>query len=376
MRFLRFSGGAVLMANALMLGAGTPAMAGREAMKLDDIQVVGTHNSYKMAIPAPELDIIRQRDPKNAIELDYAHPPLTEQLDMGLRQIELDVVYDPAGGRYARPLLPDAAKDLPGDTPYDVSTMNAPGLKVMHIPDVDVRSTCAAFVVCLQQIRAWSDRHPAHVPILIILNVKDGNAAVPGGVVPLPFDADAFAALDKEILSVFPAERLVTPDQVRGRHKTLREGVLAGGWPRLSDARGKFLFALDAGSDKVRTYMRGHSSLEGLPIFVNSIDENAPHAAYFTLNEPVKDFARIVADVKAGFVVRTRADAGTREARTNDVGRRAAALASGAQYISTDYPSPRTDFGPYYVRLPKGAIARCNPVRIKGRCVAVGAKTD
>jgi hypothetical protein len=342
-----------------------------DTLRLNDLQVVGTHNSYKSAIPPDELAIIRQQSKTAALELDYAHEPLPLQLDMGGRTIELDVVYDPAGGRYAHPLLPAMTAGKPGSVPYDASEMGLPGFKVLHVTDVDMRSQCARFVVCLNQIKNWSDAHSGHVPILITINAKDDDDIVPGGVSQLPFDAAAFDALDAEIRSVFSAGDLITPDQVRGTAATLRDAVRRNGWPSLDAARGKFLFALDEGPKKVRIYMRGHASLEGLPMFVNSIGENAPHAAYFTLNYPVRDFARIRAAIRAGFIVRTRADEGTHEARETDVKRREAAFASGAQYVSTDYPKPRPEFGPYAVQLPESPPARCNPVRRDTICKIV-----
>ncbi len=330
-------------------------------LRLNQLQVVGTHNSYKRAIPPAELAMVREHSQKDAIELDYAHRPLAEQLDSGMRALELDVVYDPQGGRYAHPLLPTFAAQHGAADPYDSSAMALPGFKVLHIPDIDVRSQCATFVLCLRQIKAWSEAHPGHVPILITMNAKQGEADMPGGVAPLPFDAAAFDALDGEIRSAM-GDRLITPDMVRGSHKTLRDAVLAGNWPDLAAARGKVFFALDEDPAVVTVYMRGHASLEGLAMFVNSISADAPHAAYFTFNDPIGEVARIKAAVNAGFVVRTRADAGTREARRNDTARRDAAFASGAQYISTDYPMPRAEFGSYRVVLPEDPPARCNPV--------------
>jgi hypothetical protein len=372
---------------ALMAALGVPAFAAETCdsttalegpcraidagLKMNDIQVVGTHNSYKRAIPPAELALIRQRSAPAAIELDYGHRPLAEQLDLGMRALEIDVVYDPQGGRYARPLLPAIAAKLGPDEPYDAAAMMQPGFKVMHVPDVDVRSQCATFVLCLQQIKAWSQAHPDHVPLVITMNAKAGESDMPGGVALLPFDAAAFAALDAEILSVFDSEHLVVPDSVRGKYSTLREGALAEGWPKLSEVRGKVMFVLDEGEETIGIYMRGHSSLEGLPMFVNSTGETAPHAAFFILNDPIADAARIKADVKAGFMVRTRADSGTHEARENDTARRDAAFASGAQIISTDYPEPRRDFGPYQAALPKDGPARCNPVRRDKACLPV-----
>ena len=329
-----------------------------KGLHVNDMQVVGTHNSYKVAIPAVELAMIRAKSEDGAKSLDYSHLPLVKQLDLGMRQVEIDFLYDPEGGRYAHPLLPQKS-----GVAYDATDMDKPGFKVLHMPDVDVRSHCATFILCLTQIRAWSDAHPDHVPILIMMNAKDGKPSTEGGVTPLPYDATAFDALDAEIRSVFGPGQLITPDDVRGTAKTLRAGVLAGGWPSLETSRGKVFFALDEGPAKVEIYMRGHTSLEGLPIFVNAISEDADHAAYLTLNDPVKQFDRIQADVRAGFIVRTRADDSTTEARSNDHTRFEKALASGAQYISTDYPTPRIDFSPYVIALPTDAPARRNPLR-------------
>lgn len=327
------------------------------SLGMTDLQAIGTHNSYKIAIPPAELKMIASRSEPAARALDYGHLPLKDQLDLGMRQLEIDVLYDPDGGRYSRPALPRLS-----GVAYDATGMDKPGYKVLHMPDADVRSHCATFVLCLTQIKAWSDTHPNHVPILIMMNAKDGKSTVDGGADAISYDAAAFDALDAEIRAVFGPDKLITPDMVRGNHKTLREGVLAGGWPKLNTARGKVFFALDEGPAKVAVYMRGHTSLEGLPVFVNSVNEAADHAAYFTLNDPLKQFDRIKAAVKAGFIVRTRADAETVEARTNDLSRLEAALKSGAHYISTDYPTARVEFSPYKVALPDGAAARTNPV--------------
>src|SRR6185437_13562249 len=115
-----------------------------------------------------------------------------------------------------------------------------------------------------------------------------------------------------------------------------------GAWPTLKQARGKIMLAMDEGPDVVAVYRGNRRSLEGRMMFVN-IDEASPAAGYITLNEPIKQQARIQAAVKSGIVMRTRADADTWEARRNDTAPREAAFTSGANYISTDYrhPDPR-----------------------------------
>ena len=337
--------------------------AAERPVRLTDLQSIGSHNSYKMAIPEPVLAMISLSSPEAAAALDYAHLPLDQQLDLGMRQLELDLYHDPEGGRYGDPLWPRLIARPNANEQFDAAKHSPPGFKVLHVQDLDARSQCTRFVTCLSQINHWSLAHPDHVPLLILINAKQDEIEVPGATKPLLFDAAAFDQLDAEIASVFERSRLIVPDDLRGDSASLREAVLTTGWPALSDTRGRLIFALDESPAVVTTYMRGKTSLEGLTMFINSIGETADHAAYFTLNEPLSQSAEIQAAVKQGFLVRTRADADTVEARSGDTTRREAALASGAQYVSTDYYLPRPDFSDYKVALPDEQITRCNPVR-------------
>jgi hypothetical protein len=341
-------------------------------LHLNDILTVGTHNSYKAAIPRATMSLIRMGASDAAKELDYSHLPLADQLDDGARAIELDVVYDPAGGLYRNPVAAAMTGErLPDDY---AKTMSKPGFKVMHVQDIDFHSVCLTFVDCLKNLKTWSDVHRDHVPILVTVNAKDDEIDMPGSVTPLKFDSAAFDALDAEIRSVMSPADLITPDDVQGAAPTLRDAVLAKGWPTLGETRGKFLFALDEDGAKLKIYIGGRKSLEGRAMFVNAPEES-PAAAYLTLNE-ITDVPRIKDDVRKGFIVRTRADADTKEARANDTLRRDKALASGAQYVSTDYMRPDARFGPYQARMPDGMVAACNPVRAAGRCAGIPVEAD
>jgi len=334
-------------------------------LRMNDIVTVGTHNSYKQSLSAAELALIASRNPKAAESIDYGHRSLTEQLDAGVRQLEIDVYHDPVGGRFASPKGPAlSGRRLPDGF---AALMGEPGLKVFHIPDIDPHSLCQPFTACLAEIRRWSDDHPGHVPLMIMINAKQDASPLPGGTGALPFDEAAFDNFDREVRGMLPPGKLITPDDVQGRYPTLRDAVLAGNWPTLAQARGKIWFALDEGPAVVATYRGKRRSLEGRVMFIN-IDEKSPAAAYMTLNEPQQDADNIRAAVTAGFIVRTRADANTVEARANNTGPRDAALSGGAQYISTDYIWPDRRLGDYQVRLPGGAIALCNPVRAPGAC--------
>jgi Phosphoinositide phospholipase C, Ca2+-dependent len=92
-----------------------------------------------------------------------------------------------------------------------------------------------------------------------------------------------------------------------------------------------------------------------------------PDCAFIEENDGIPEEIAVL--VRKGYLVRTRTDADTKEARTGSTVRRYAALASGAQLLSTDYPAsePATWTG-YYVTLPHGDVARCNPVNQPASC--------
>ena len=335
------------------------------AIRLNEIQVLGTHNIYKTAIDAPLMRLLKLEDPAQARALDYAHPPLTEQLDAGLRSLELDVFHDPEGGRYAEPhgLTLMAEQGAAPDRPYDPDgRMEAPGFKVLHVQDIDFRTNCLTLQRCLQAVRQWSDAHPNHVPIIITMNLKDGPIDRPGFTRPLPFDRAALDALDDAVRRALGPERLITPDDVRGDYPTLEAAVRAGQWPRLDAARGRVLLVLDESGEKLARYRTGHPSLRGRALFGN-FEAGTPEAAVRIVNDPLGAGTTIRRLVAEGYMVRTRADANTVEARQGDTRRRKAAFASGAHVVTTDYYRPDPSFGTgYRVALPGGPPARCNPI--------------
>lgn len=358
----------------LLAGAPTSAPAGAVTtppdLRLNQVQVVGSHNSYKITA-SPEETAIRRAAIGDADDLmQYTHAPLPEQLsEQAVRQIELDVFRDDEGGKYAEPLL----RQVAGHGPHDPA-MQEPGTKVLHVQDVDYRSTCLSLVACLEAVEAWSDAHPDHLPIAILLELKDSPLELGDleFVVPDPWTAEAMDALDDEIRSVVPADEVITPDDVRGGAATLEGAVTGDGWPTVEESRGKVLFLMDNGGSRRTDYLDGHPSLEGRVMFTNSTPGQAD-AAFVKVNQPRGNVGHIQGLVEAGYVVRTRADADTIEAREGDTSGREAAFESGAQWVSTDYPVPEyaAPFGTgYVVQVPGGTIARCNPVTAPPGCVS------
>lgn len=342
-------------------------------VRLNQIQVIGSHNSYHSGLAPSEAAWLEKRNPKSAASLDYRHPPLDVQFSNGVRQVEIDVYADVQGGRYAHPANVKFISEmgLPADPPFDPTGLFLkPGFKVIHAQDVDYRSNCQPFTGCLQVILNWSNAHPGHLPIFVLIETKEGRTRPEYQMEPEKFTPAVFDALDKEIRSVFGRDNMIVPDDVRAKHTTLEEAVLAGEWPSLDSARGKVVFLLDqrkAGP----AYLTGHPSLKGRVIFTNA-EPGSPDAAFVEVNDPLKNPALIPSLVRKGYLIRSRTDGDTVQARSGDTTQRDGAMTSGAQILSTDYPfNEKASWSGYSVSFPKGDIARCNPLFHLPDCSAI-----
>lgn len=338
-----------------------------DGVRVNQIQVIGSHNSYKQQIEDPLMRITLSRD-SSTLGLDYRHIPINEQLDLGLRGLEIDILHDPQGGRFNAPLgLRLLAENGVSAKPYDtLGELSKGGLKVLHVPDVDFRSHCLTFVNCLQEVKEWSQRNPDHIPIIITINPKETGIEEPGAAKVLPFTSPALDSVDREILSVFSTSELITPDLVQGEFTSLRESVTTVGWPSVESSKGKILFVFDADPLLTSEYIKG--GLKGKPMFPN-VGKDHPHAGFFIMNDPKDQHQEIQRLVKSGFMVRTRADADTKEARTGDLSRLESAIASGAQLISTDYYLAKlSPSGKFQITLQNGSYESCNPLIAPVQC--------
>ncbi|MCX2585313.1 MULTISPECIES: phosphatidylinositol-specific phospholipase C1-like protein [unclassified Pedobacter] len=333
-------------------------MTKKEDLPINQIQVIGSHNSYKQAINPALFKVFKSQDTTAANALDYEHIPMPAQLDLGLRNLEIDVYADEKGGKYAHP---KGFEQVKGQPAFDQQgEMNAPGFKVLHVPDLDFRSSALTFKTALQQLKKWSLAHPGHTPVFITLEAKDDTIRSKGFTIPEVFTSKTFDQLDAAILENLGPDKVITPADVRGKYKTLEAAVLHQNWPLLSKATGKFMFVLDAAGRKRSTYIANHASLTGRVMFANA-DPGTPEAAMMIRNNP-KD-KQIPELVKKGYIIRTRADADTKQARKNDYSDFEAACQSGAQIITTDYYQKSTHFtSTYAISFPGGKYFRRNPL--------------
>ncbi len=264
-------------------------------LRVTDGQVLGTHNSYHL-----------RDDPMVTEEWDYDHLPLDEQAGLqGVRQFELDV-HQEADGSFT----------------------------VYHAFGLDDVSTCPTLSECLATLRGWSQAHPAHFPMFVLIEPKDDA----GGE---PIDLDL---LDAAVLADWPDP--FTPAELLGTHATLLDAVRLDGWPTLDRLRGRVIFHLLDSGDHRDAYVG-----PGRPMFTQPLDTSDPNAAFFLLDDPTD--VSIPSVVAAGFLVRTRIDEALGAAVSMD---------SGAHTLSTDYP------GEY--AFSDGSPVRCNPVHVHADCTA------
>ncbi|KAF2469721.1 uncharacterized protein BDR25DRAFT_304186 [Lindgomyces ingoldianus] len=374
----------LVSASVVLLANGPfPAAASTHSdLRLNHIQVIGTHNSYHREINLAERTIFEKfvPSPQNYY---YSHSMLSDQLQYQfVRSLELDLHSDEKGGLYYPPLIWTLSNLTDEQRPFNGEVLKKPGIKVFHVTDFDPNAVCHTFIDCLKNLKTWSDANPTHVPILIDLELKtDADACIIGGVCAEEaknWTLSRLLNIDQEIRSVLPAKQLLTPDDVRQKGLTLEQSVLQHGWPRLDDVRGKFMFYFDNDpkanitTDPRNLYTaNGHESLQNRTIFTNAL-EGSPDCAFIKHNQPVgADLVEIQRLVKKGYIVRTRADEPISTVLAKNTTMRDSAFKSGAQIVSTDFPvyrlAARWDWD-YVTQLEGVKVARCNPVTAPGWC--------
>jgi hypothetical protein len=286
-------------------------------LRLQHIQAKSTHNSYHVETAGNQLQA-----------WDYTMQPLDVQAgEQGVRHVELDISLGEDGAFH-----------------------------VFHIAVLDAQTTCELFTDCLKTIKGWSDAHRGHHLFVVQIEPKDAVQTDYEGY---------FAKLHAEIRTVWPEGRILTPAVVQGTAATLGEAVAKNGWPTLGATRGKVMFTMDNSADMQKAYTHDRKSLDGRILFPDSAPGD-PFAAYAVRNDP-HDATAIGKALAANMLVRTRADSDSVEAASNDHKNQDAALASGAHFISTDYPAKLAG-KEYFLAIPGGTPSRCNPITAPKNC--------
>lgn len=311
------------------------------ALKLNQIQYLSSHNSYRKHTDPIIYKFLKNFEgllPYNLTEWEYDHVDIYTQLERyGVRHVELDIYGDKEGGRfYERAGYTWTARDAASN----VEALKQPGLKILHLPDVDFETHYYTFKEALTDIKRWSDNYPDHLPVYIMIETKTETIgeylSFLGFVKSEKWDEENIAAIENEILQVFPKNKIITPDDVRGSRATLREAVIEDGWPTIGESRGKVMFMLD-GESFSKTYRGNNLSLEGKLIFTNASGPNQPDAAFIKRNNP--DSLDIQSLVQQGFLVRSMIG-GLSEAQSGSYAKFEMGKSKGVHFLSTDYYKP------------------------------------
>jgi hypothetical protein len=303
---------------------GPPADPGCEAegaldgtVTYADVQSVGTHNSYHVE-PATVFDDSHR----------YTHPPLTTQLELGVRTFELDVHARTDGG-----------------------------FSVFHLPVIDPETTCADLADCLGELKAWSDAHRCHVPILVWIEPKD---EIDGAIEGLELLEGRMQDLDDALGGVWPDARVIRPGDLLRGAPDLATAIAEQGWPLLREMRGKIIFALLDSGARREEVLAADPVLGTGRLFVDG-EIGEPWSVFFKVNNAVADRQAVEAARAGGGIVTSNA---SDEASDAAAAEWAAAWEAGPHHVCSDFVDPG---GAYVASLAEGS-PRCERARVEGGC--------
>jgi hypothetical protein len=146
---------------------------------------------------------------------------------------------------------------------------------------------------------------------------------------------------------VFGREKLLTPGDLRSEYASINERLNRIGWPYLNDCLGKIIFILQGNNDMF--YKQSIDRKEERVMFVYS--EPGEINTAFVIRNSSQGIENEISDLAKKFIVRTRTDAGTHQARANDYSDYHSVLKSNAQIISTDYYKADLRWSSYEIKL-------------------------
>ncbi len=303
-----------------------------DGVKINEIAVIGTHNSYQM-LPTPQKYAFEKylmfiSGGKKGTKLNFEMDPYTVQLECGIRNLEIDI----------------ETVDKDGEISFIVT----------HSPISDNTSSAYDFAKGLSEIALWSDNNPKHLPVYLLIEPK---GEVPSINNMKDFSVEYAKELDEIIREVL-GDRLLTPEQTMGKYQSFEEMRMADGWPSLKDVAGKIIVLLHP-CDVTDEYINIDTSLASQAMFpmlrFDSIDK--PYASFILDNEPeaaTENNKKTIGE--KNLMVRTRADnyPAFNEERYEYTDN------CGSHIITTDYP-PRNvrpedhiyDFDGYTIKLLK-----------------------
>ncbi len=275
--------------------------------KLNEIRYIASHNSYKTGL-TPETKYF-YHGPLAAImgkQYDYIFDTITEQLNAGIRSIELDA--------------------------NKVKTADGFRIECLHSDMLETNSTMIDFDKGLKEIRMWMDRNENALPIIVLVEPKGGKK----------FDLEAFDKFDEMLFNNF-GEKLVTPKKLLDAAgvSDFDEFRAKNAYPTVESLKGKIIFLLHE-KDSLETYMQRDPDMQksamNIALDYATVQKKGKNYSRFSftvvLNDPTKHKDRIAQAInRDNFMVRTRLDryAVVKDHWYNN------GIKSGANILSTDY---------------------------------------
>jgi hypothetical protein len=229
-----------------------------------------------------------------------------------------------------------------------------PGIKILHIKDVDYQSNVQTWQEAMIRLRDWSDSHRDHSVVFVNIEVKSES---PGGSSALmrmlgfkrapEFDSSSLQELSNTALEVL-SNRIYAPAAMRGNHPSLKARVAHDGWPTVEETKGRFIFIVEGLSAELQQQVLSKEYFS--PFFYYGAEEH-PEVVFVLKNNSRSQEDEIRRCVSTGLMVRTRADEGTYESRNEDYSGWEAAIRSHAQIISTDFYRQDIRWSGYKVSL-------------------------
>lgn len=283
-------------------------------IKFNEIAFLATHNSYQSESTETTKKLYRSLSDLtfglvSEKTADFESETLTNQLESGIRSLEIDIeVFDREG---------------------DVS------FTCMHSPNIEMTTTCYDFELAMKEIAMWSDNNPDHLPITIIIEPK-------GTFIPLKdmkkFSIDYADEFDTALRETL-GDKLFTPADMLRDYASFGEMRAADDWCKVKDMLGKVVILLhDCGATEEYIALDPSFGTQAMFPMLREEDINRDCASFIIMNKPAKLLEIQDTILEENLMVRTRTDKFTEITEK----RKADALASCANIISTDYP-PRTD---------------------------------
>ena len=292
-----------------------------DGVKLNEVAILGTHNSYQTLATEETrflmkiIDIITLR--KLGLDtFDFEMDTLTEQLESGIRNVEIDI----------ETLDKDGKKEF----------------KVTHNSFVDNASSAYDFSKALKEIKMWSDNNPGHIPVYIIIEPKSFVIEING---MKKFSLDYAKELEKVIVSEL-GDSLLTPEDMLRDYASFKEMRENDDWLSLKEARGKILVLLHD-CDVTESYIALDETIKTQKMFpmLRYDDRNENYTSFILENDPWNADSRKAESIdECKLIIRTRAD----KYPNYSTERYEVTENCGSQIITTDFPQKEGNEGHSY----------------------------